>query len=542
MLSDRRFLSLAVRSRAVRLGAVLGVLALGMTAGPPHLYGVPAPGAAGALDPVRESRSSKSLARTEPSVTRAAQEQVDGSYIVTLEPGSDPPGEARGLAGAHGGRVRHVYTHALQGFSYEGSAESAADLARDPRVRSVVPDRPVAATAQTVPTGVLRVDGPLSGTASGDGSGSVDVDIAVLDTGIDVDHPDLNVVGGVNCSTGSGYDDDNGHGTHVAGTAAAIDDGAGVVGVAPGARLWAVRVLDSRGAGAWSSVICGIDWVTANASVIEVANMSLGGSGDAGHCRDGGLREAICRSVASGVTFAVAAGNESADVARHVPAAFPEVITVSALADFDGLPGGLGAATCRSDQDDTFADFSNHGDGVDLIAPGVCITSTWPGGGNRTISGTSMASPHVAGAAALYLSDHPGESPLAVIGALQAIGNLLWNPVGDPGGTKETLLNVDALAGTTIPGVPPPPTPPPPTEIALEAEGHRFRSQRWVDLTWSGASGPLDVFRNGALVIAATPNDGAQTDVIDFDGSGSYSYQVCQIDTGPCSNTVTVTF
>ena len=126
----------------------------------------------------------------------------------------------------------------------------------------MVPDRAVEATAQSVPTGIRRIDGPLSGTISGNGAGAVNVDIAILDTGIDVDHPDLNVVGGVNCSTGSSYDDQNGHGTHVAGTAAAKDNGIGVVGVAPGARLWAVRVLDNTGNGTWSSVICGIDWVT----------------------------------------------------------------------------------------------------------------------------------------------------------------------------------------------------------------------------------------------------------------------------------------
>jgi subtilisin family serine protease len=122
------------------------------------------------------------------------------------------------------------------------------------------------------------------------------------------------------------------------------------------------------------------------------------------------------------------------------------VITVSALADFDGLPGGRAASTCRADQDDTLADFSNYGAGVDIMAPGVCITSTWKGGGNDTISGTSMASPHVAGAAALYLSDHPGAPPASVAGALTAAGNLLWNALGDKDGTKEALLNIGRLS------------------------------------------------------------------------------------------------
>jgi subtilisin len=423
---DRRKGAAAFRSRTVRLGTLLALVTLGLTAGP-------------------------TLARSE----RAAAPSpgvVDGSYIVTLEPGNDPPQVAPAMAAEYGGRAPHVYQRALPGFSFEGSASGAARLARDPKVRSVVPDQRVRTTAQSVPTGVRRIDGPLSGTISGNGAGAVDVDIAVIDTGIDLSHPDLNVVGGENCSTGTSFDDGNGHGTHVAGIAAAGDNGVGVVGVAPGARLWSVRVLDDTGSGAWSSVICGVDWVTAHASEIDVANMSLAGPGTQGSCSDGALREAICKSVQSGVTYVVAAGNSSVDVAGQVPASFPEVITVSALSDYDGLPGGLGKATCRAGADDTLADFSNYGRGVDLIAPGVCITSTWKGGGYNTISGTSMASPHVTGAAALYLSDHRGASPAAVAAALKAAGNLLWNAVGDRDGTKETLLNVDVLTGTTLVG------------------------------------------------------------------------------------------
>jgi len=402
--------------------AVLAVLVLGVTAGPT----------------VAGTRSAPSAG------------VVDGSYIVTLQPGNDPVRDAPAMAVEYGGRALHVYQRALPGFSFEGSAGSAVRLARHPKVRTVVPDRRIRTSAQTVPTGISRIDGPLSGTVSGDGGGRVDVDIAIIDTGIDTRHPELNVAGGVNCSTGTSYHDGNGHGTHVAGTAAARDDGAGVVGVAPGARLWAVRVLDESGNGSWSSVICGVDWVTAHAAEIEIANMSLAGPGDPGHCNDGGLRQAICRSVEAGVTYTVAAGNSAVDVSGQVPSSFPEVITVSALADYDGLPGGLGKATCRAGKDDTLADFSNYGDGVDLIAPGVCITSTWKGGGYSTTSGTSMASPHVAGAAALYLSDHPGASPSSVTNALKSAGNLLWNAAGDGDRVKETLVNVDRLIGTTV--------------------------------------------------------------------------------------------
>ncbi|MGH3361282.1 MAG: S8 family serine peptidase, partial [Nocardioides sp.] len=286
-----------------------------------------------------------------------------------------------------------------------------------------------------------------SSTVAGNGSGSVDVDVAIIDTGIDLDHPDLNVhtAGARNCSKGRSADDGNGHGTHVAGTVGARDNAGGVVGVAPGARLWPVRVLDNRGSGPWSAVICGVDYVAAHANVIEVANMSLGGTGsDAGGCtgRDA-LHRAICGAVDAGVTFVVSAGNESEDAARHIPAAYNEVITVSALADFNGQPGGGAAATCRADVDDTFANFSNHGADIDLIAPGVCIRSAWRSGGYRTISGTSMASPHVAGAAALYLATHPAATPDQVRTALQTAGSLAWNSADDRDAIKERLLDVD---------------------------------------------------------------------------------------------------
>jgi len=342
--------------------------------------------------------------------------------------------------------VAHVYKHALKGYAATVPDSRIDELRADDRVVSVSRDQKVTLAAQTLPTGIDRVDGELSSTVSGNGSGSVNVDVAVIDTGIDVDHPDLNVVGGVNCSTGRSYDDGNGHGTHVAGTIAAKDDSNGVVGVAPGARLYAVRVLNNRGSGSFSSIICGVDWVTARAGTIEVANMSLGGSGtdpSSSGCSTGNaFHDAVCKSVAAGVTHVVAAGNSSADAKNFVPAAFDEVITISALADFDGEPGGLGAPTCRSDVDDTFANFSNYGADVDLIAPGVCIESTWKGGGYNTISGTSMASPHAAGAAALYLSTRPGTSPATAKSALQGAGTLDWNNVDDPDGIKEKLVNV----------------------------------------------------------------------------------------------------
>jgi subtilisin len=374
---------------------------------------------------------------------------VPGAWIVTLEPGQEPGRVSAEHGRQHGARVDHLYRHAMNGYAARMSDQQAARVAQDPRVASVERDEVVTAFAQTTPTGIDRVDGELSTSVSGDGAGSVDVDVAVIDTGIDVDHPDLNVVGGKNCSTGKSFDDGNGHGTHVAGTIGAEDDGAGVVGVAPGARLWAVRVLNNQGSGTRSSIICGVDWVTSRAGTIEVANMSLGGSGTeparSGCVTGDSYHDAICKSVAAGITYVVAAGNSAVNASTAVPAAYDEVITVSALSDFDGLPGGTGAATCRADQDDTLADFSNFGADVDLSAPGVCIRSTWPGGGYDTISGTSMASPHVAGAAALVKAADPGASPAAVRAALLAATTLDWDARDDRDPVKEPLLSVGAL-------------------------------------------------------------------------------------------------
>jgi subtilisin family serine protease len=157
------------------------------------------------------------------------------------------------------------------------------------------------------------------------------------------------------------------------------------------------------------------------------------------------MHEAICASVSAGVTYVVSAGNSAANASTSVPAAYDEVITVSALADFNGTPGGGGAPTCLSDVDDTIANFSNFGADVDLIAPGVCITSTWMGGGYDTISGTSMASPHVAGGAALYAATNPGATPAQVQSALEGAGSSDWDNSDDLDGTKEPLLDVSGF-------------------------------------------------------------------------------------------------
>jgi subtilisin family serine protease len=237
--------------------------------------------------------------------------------------------------------------------------------------------------------------------------------IAVIDTGIDLNYQDeLNVTYARNFVPGElTADDGEGHGTHVAGTIAARDNDIGVVGVAPGARLWAIRVLDSQGSGAVSTVISGVDFACQYPGQVQVINLSLGGG------ISPALNSALRRCVSAGITVVVAAGNSTENAALSSPANESSVITVAALNDTDGRRGGLGAAN-KYGSDDRFASFSNFGDVVDVIAPGTSILSTTRGHTYATLSGTSMATPHVSGLAALILSQYPGASPQAVRDAI----------------------------------------------------------------------------------------------------------------------------
>ncbi|MEU6948958.1 S8 family peptidase [Streptomyces sp. NPDC046316] len=344
---------------------------------------------------------------------------VHDSWIVVLKDGSTRAADL-------GVTPKHQYRSVLKGFSASMSQARAAALASDPRVAYVEQNATVrmADTQPGATWGLDRIDQrdlPLSTTYRYDTTAS-NVTAYIIDTGIRTSHSEFGgraTVGTDTVGGGQNGQDCQGHGTHVAGTV-----GGAKYGVAKGAKLVAVRVLDCNGSGTTAGVIAGVDWVTANAVKPAVANMSLGGGANTS------LDDAVKRSIASGVTYAVAAGNGNflglpARACNHSPARVPEAITVGA-----------------TDSADKRASFSNYGTCVDLFAPGVSITSAWKDGdtATNTISGTSMAAPHTAGAAALYLSANPTATPAQVSTAL--VNNATDGKVGNPlSGSPNKLLH-----------------------------------------------------------------------------------------------------
>ena len=362
-----------------------------------------------------------------------------------------------------GGEIIFTYNNTISGFTFKTTDQSKSDqilniLRLDPRVKFSEQDKTVVPFSQVIPSGIQRVGLDKVINGSGIDSSSIDVDIAIIDSGVDLDHQDLNVFNntttiipqimssedntirakdidlqkiGLNVenNTTSFYppfsqesistgDDNCGHGTHVAGIAAAKDNSFGVVGIAPGAKLWAIKVLDydknsEKCFGSISSVIAAIDYVTKYSDQIDVANLSLGCK-----CNSTALDYAITRSVAKNVTYVTASGNINTDASSFSPANHKDVLTVSAIADIDGKCGSLGTPIWVDagnfsgfSNDDAFASFSNYGSVVDIAAPGVKINSTYINGTYALMGGTSIASPHVTGMVALYKSMNPMASP-----------------------------------------------------------------------------------------------------------------------------------
>ena len=440
---------------------------------------------------------------TSPASARFTTPQSHDSWIVTLAPGANAASRAPALAHASGGAVGLVYRHALNGFQFKGSAAAADALRHNPAVRGVYPDYAVT-LSETLPYGVQRINayGPSApGGAYQAGYRGATARIAIIDTGIDLDHPDLaahiDAASGKNCVDPTlPPNDGHGHGTHVAGSAAAPLNGVGVVGVAPDATLVPVKVFDDAGNSSESLILCGLEQVIGlntdsdPANDIDVVSMSFGEARAWGDCLNDPLHEAICRASSTGMVLVGGAGNSSTDAGSFVPAAFPEVISVSALADFDGQPGGLAGCGLVPDLgwfecDDTFAFFSNFGPSVDVIAPGVSIYSTWKDGGYNTISGTSMATPHVSGVAALMKAVNHSLTGAQVLGILNQTGECpngasadadsvpgcagQGQRTDDPDGIAEPLLNALRAAQVADGWVPPPPGPPAAPVLAANA-------------------------------------------------------------------------
>nr|WP_221471273.1 S8 family peptidase [Amycolatopsis umgeniensis] len=408
-----------LKSRKTRSGLVAGVALAGVTAAV-ATFGA---GAANA-DQQGEIRGA------------GAANAVGGSYIVVLKPTAVGQGvaaaseitanvasKAQGLTGQYGTTLSRTFGSALNGFSIKADEAAAKRLAADPQVAYVVQNKTfkISETQDNPPSwGLDRVDQadlPLDQKYTYPTKAD-NVTAYVIDTGVRGSHKDF----GDRATGGKDFvdnddtpNDEHGHGTHVAGTIGGTDHG-----LAKGVKIVGVRVLDANGSGTTEGVVAGVDWVAANAKGPSVANMSLGGGAD------DALDESVKGAIAKGVTFALAAGNESSDAGTTSPARVKEAITVAA-----------------SDKTDKQASFSNYGSVVDLYAPGVDITSSWGTGDDatNTISGTSMASPHVAGAAALYLSAHPDATPAQVAEGLVAAAadGKISNPTG---GTANKLLQV----------------------------------------------------------------------------------------------------
>ena len=394
-----------------------------------------------ALAACSDAPSPVAPAATPPAASVAASHgsPIAGRYIVVFRQGTNVDGESARIAAKVGGKIRYTYHSALRGMAIELPDAAAAALSREPSVASVEQDQVMSiVTTETGATwGIDRIDQhplPLDGsyTYNADGTG---VTAYIIDTGILFSHTEFGgrAVAGIDeVTSGGSAADCNGHGTHVSGTV-----GGATYGVAKNVSLVAVRVLDCNGSGSTSGVVAGVDWVTANHRSPAVANMSLGGG------LSSTLDQAVANSIASGVTYGIAAGNGNTfgiaqDACTTSPADVASAITVSA-----------------TDNTDTKASWANYGSCVDIFAPGVNITSSWYTSttATNTISGTSMATPHVVGSAALYLQTNPTATPAQVASALT--GNATASVVKSGGSGSPNLLLYTGFINATPSTAPP---------------------------------------------------------------------------------------
>jgi subtilisin len=384
------------------------------------------------------------LANAAPAKLTASAEGATTGYIVVLK---DNVASVDAKIDQLGVQTTYRYHYALKGFAASLTQAQADVIRSDSDVEFVSLDHVgsivrMIRAGEIVPPGIRRVESAVGNNIRKKSAWTV----AISDTGIDLNHTDLRVKNGINCLNPSApAQDDNGHGTHVAGTVGARNQGAGVVGVSPDTTVYAVKWLDSSGNGTEGGAICATDWITqhANSLKIRVANMSWrffsgGDDGNCGNTNGDALHKAMCAMAAAGVVPVAAAGNENNNYVNYRPASYNEVLTVTAMADTDGQPGGTGPPACTGNLDDRYASFSSFAGagGPDTVhtvaAPGVCVLSTRLGGGTTILSGTSMASPHVAGTVANCLGHKRAPGPCAGMTVPQVIQKIRADAAAKP--------------------------------------------------------------------------------------------------------------